>query len=149
MIAPTSSEVREGNTLLVTCVAYGATLPSVSWTRNGSVLSNSSGDRISIYEETVDEGGVLFAKSVLEICSAESADEGEYSCVATNPVTLQTDMSYFSITVLPSQGKTALVHVHPHTHTHTHTHTHRADRLDYCGLCVVQSVYCSIPVLKM
>ena len=99
MIAPTSSEVREGNTLLVTCVAYGATLPSVSWTRNGSVLSNSSGDRISIYEETVDEGGVLFAKSVLEICSAESADEGEYSCVASNPYG---EASFsFNINVIP------------------------------------------------
>ena len=99
MIAPTSSEVREGNTLLVTCVAYGATLPSVSWTRNGSVLSNSSGDRISIYEETVDEGGVLFAKSVLEICSAESTDEGEYSCVASNSYG---EASFsFNITVIP------------------------------------------------
>ena len=99
MITPTSSEILEENTLLVMCVAYGATLPSVSWTRNGSMLSNSSDNRISICEETVDEGGVLFAKSVLKICSAESADEGDYACVATNQYG-QASFS-FDITVIP------------------------------------------------
>ena len=82
-IAPANSEVHEGTTLLMACLAFGDTLPIVSWTRNGSTLSNYSSNRITVYQERVEEGGVVFAQSVLEICRAEESDAGLYSCVAT------------------------------------------------------------------
>ena len=72
----------EGSTLLLTCVGFGEPTPSVTWSTGGVQLSNNS--RITIYEELVTENGVDFVQSILEICSAEEADGGQYSCTVGN-----------------------------------------------------------------
>ena len=36
------------------------------------------------YNEQLENSGLLFTSSILELCSVEEDDSGTYSCVATN-----------------------------------------------------------------
>ena len=96
MIRPNqTTAVDAGNTITFACVAYGDPNPSISWNTGGTPLSN--GTRVTIYEELVTENGVTFVQSILELCSAEEADAGQYSCFADN--TLGNDTESFELTV--------------------------------------------------
>ena len=90
-----TTAVDAGNTITFACVAYGDPNPSISWNRGDTLLSN--GTRVTIYEELVTENGVTFVQSILELCSAEEADAGQYSCFADN--TLGNDTESFELTV--------------------------------------------------
>ena len=90
-----TTAVDAGNTITFACVAYGDPNPSISWNTGGTPLSN--GTRVTIYEELVTENGVTFVQSILELCSAEEADAGQYSCFADN--TLGNDTESFELTV--------------------------------------------------
>ena len=61
----------------------------------------------------VTENGVTFVQSILELCSTEEADAGQYSCFAEN--TLGNDTASFVLTV--------------NAQRHTHTHTAHASSL--------------------
>ena len=74
--------MEAGSTVVLACVGFGDPSPSVTWSTQGVVLNNSS--QITIYEEVETEEGVDFVQSILEICSAEEADEGEYICTVGN-----------------------------------------------------------------
>ena len=87
--------------MLLTCVAYGDLPLSISWSREGSVLMNDS-QRITIYEEEVEEGGTTFIQSILQICSTEADDAGVYSCIAANEA--GNDTATFELTVTPPEG---------------------------------------------
>ena len=76
-------------------MAYGDPSPSISWNREDTVLNNES--RVTTYEELVTEVGVTFVQSNLELCSAEEADAGQYSCFAEN--TLGNDTASFVLIV--------------------------------------------------
>ena len=80
VIAPDDTTILQGSTALFTCVALGDTPPNIMWYRNGQKLYNDS--RITVYNDTIEQGGLTFTQSVLELCSAEPSDEGEYTCVA-------------------------------------------------------------------
>ena len=82
MISPGNSTVVAGSTLLLTCVGFGDPRPSVTWSTGGGQLSNNS--RVTIYEELVTENGVDFVQSILEICSVQETDGGQYSCTVGN-----------------------------------------------------------------
>ena len=71
-----------GNTITFVCVASGDPNPSISWNRGDAVLNNDS--RVTIYEDLVTEDGVTFVQSILELCSVEEADAGQYSCFVDN-----------------------------------------------------------------
>jgi len=90
-----TTTVDAGNTITFVCVAYGNPNPSISWNRGDTLLSNDS--RVTIYEELVTENGVTFVQSILELCSAEVADGGQYSCFVDN--TLGNDTESFELTV--------------------------------------------------
>ena len=90
-----TTAVDSGNTISFACVAYGNPNPSISWNRGDTLLNNDS--RITIYEELVTENGVTFVQSILELCSAEEADAGQYSCFAYN--TLGNDTESFELAV--------------------------------------------------
>ena len=77
-----TTNVDAGNTIVAVCVAYGDPNPSITWNRGGTVLSNDS--RVTIYEEIVTENGVMFVQSIIEVCSAEVSDAGQYNCFAEN-----------------------------------------------------------------
>ena len=87
--------------MLLTCVAYGLPTPEISWTVGGETLVNDT--RVTIYNEIVEEGGVLFSSSVLEICSVELEDAGQYACVASNEEA--NDTVSFELTVLSAGGR--------------------------------------------
>ena len=87
--------VDAGNTVTFVCVASGDPNPSISWNRGDTVLNNDS--RVTIYEDLVTENGVTFVRSILELCSAEEADAGQYSCFAEN--ILGNDTASFVLTV--------------------------------------------------
>ena len=77
-------------------MASGDPSPSISWNRGDTVLNNDS--RVTIYEDLVTENGVTFVWSILELCSAEEADAGQYSCFADN--TFGNDTASFVLAVI-------------------------------------------------
>ena len=95
------TDVLDGDTVLLTCVAYGDLPLSISWSRDGSTLMNYS-QRITIFEEEVEEGGITFIQSILQICSTEANDAGVYSCIAENDA--GNDTAAFELTVTPDEG---------------------------------------------
>ena len=95
---PPLTDVPDGNTILLTCVAYGELPLGISWSREGSLLMNNS-QRIVIYEEEFEEGGITFVQSVIQICSAEADDAGVYNCTAENEV--DSVSASFELTVTP------------------------------------------------
>ena len=82
VVTPEDIVVGINSTLLLACVAYGEPSPFVGWSREGERLMNDS--RVMIYESEVTEGGLSFNKTILEICSFETLDSGQYSCDASN-----------------------------------------------------------------
>ncbi len=86
VITPDTLTVDPGNTLLITCVAYGELPTYISWVRDfaHTTLDNSTSTQVTVYEELVTEGELTFTQSVLEICSVEEMDESNYTCVAVN-----------------------------------------------------------------
>ena len=66
--------VIEGNDLLLTCNATGNPTPSISWTKDGSLINASGDPRISITEQN----------TMLRITNVSRADDGQYRCVASN-----------------------------------------------------------------
>ena len=72
---PQGGPVTEGDNVTLSCNASGNPVPTITWTRNGSLL-NSSVPRISL--------GVESRK--LTITSINRADSGEYRCEADNSV---------------------------------------------------------------
>ena len=70
---PQGGPVIEGHNVTLFCNASGNPVPTITWTRNGSVLT-SSVPRIRFEEESKE----------LTITSINRADSGEYRCVANN-----------------------------------------------------------------
>jgi len=58
VISPGNSTVEAGSTVVFACVGFGDPTPSITWN--------------------------TFVQSILEICSAEEADGGQYSCTVGN-----------------------------------------------------------------
>ena len=83
MISPEAqTDVLIGDTVLFTCVAYGDSVSTISWSRGGNDLMSDS-QRVTIYKEEFTEGGINFVQSILEICSVGLGDTTEgYSCSA-------------------------------------------------------------------
>ena len=94
-------EVQVGSTMQLHCGAYGYLPLSVSWSRDGSVLTNDSFDQqITIYEEQFEEGGLIFIGSTLQICSTEIyGDTGVYSCTVENIGFPQSDTATIELIV--------------------------------------------------
>ena len=78
------TEVKPGSTVQLRCVAYGTLPLSITWSREGSNLTNDS-ERISVYEHQFEEGQFTFLESILQIFSAELGDDsGIYGCLTEN-----------------------------------------------------------------
>ena len=83
VLSSNNTDVVAGDTVYLTCVAYGDPPLSVGWLRGDRELSN--GSRVTVYEEEREmEGGERLVTSVLEVCSAGQLDTGEYTCAAAN-----------------------------------------------------------------
>ena len=90
MIPEVVTKVKVGSTILLSCVASGHPLPSLSWTRQSRELNNGSG--FIVYPRLVTEAGISFMTSTLEVCSANAST---YTCSAVN----QNSQDVFVITV--------------------------------------------------
>ena len=71
---PLSTVIIDEGDLLLTCNATGNPTPSISWTKDGSLINASGDPRISITEENTK----------LRITNVSRADDGQYRCVASN-----------------------------------------------------------------
>ena len=71
---PLSTVIIDEGDLLLTCNATGNPTPSISWTKDGSLINASRDPRISITEQNTK----------LRITNVSRADDGQYRCVASN-----------------------------------------------------------------
>ena len=88
--------IREGNTTIITCEAFGYPPPTVVWNRINGILS----DRVSVSDSAsvpTEYGNVTRVNVNLTITNASREDTGMYTCSANN--TIGSDSSNVSITV--------------------------------------------------
>ena len=71
---PISKVIIEGDDLMLTCNAVGNPIPSISWTKDGSVI-NANGDPRIIFTDQ---------NKKLSIMNVTRVDDGQYRCVASN-----------------------------------------------------------------
>ena len=74
--------VEMHDSVFLHCITLGTPLPLIVWTLNESALTN--GSNITISHEVISSGGVLFSKSLLQICDTGGANVGVYSCRSEN-----------------------------------------------------------------
>ena len=89
--------MNAGDMIAFTCVALGAPLPYITWSKNGSDLSNDS--RHTISQVLISQGGITFVKSDLEICATEERDSGRFGCTANSADS--SDTGSFNLSVNP------------------------------------------------
>ncbi len=86
---PKYTTVDMGQTVRMTCAAYGLPTPSISWTRLSENVAQKLDDPNSgykVYEQTATMNGTVFRVSVLEICGVTASESDEYICTADNAV---------------------------------------------------------------
>ena len=71
---PGSTEIIERGDVTLTCSAVGNPTPSISWTKDGSLIKAGGDPRINITEKNTK----------LRITNLSRADDGQYRCVASN-----------------------------------------------------------------
>ena len=112
MISPVDYTIDESATLVAVCVGTGFPQPSISWSLDGSPLDNNS--RITIYEEVIEESGLTFVQSFLEVCSVDyDMDAGLYQCTVANRIVNAS--TYFTLTVNRVGGESFVVVMLPNT----------------------------------
>lgn len=112
-LRPIRSEVVAaiGDSVVLQCLSGGAPMPSITWFKDGSIITNS--------------GHVVFAMAgqYLVIAEAEEEDSGIYACEAANSqgtVRQRTELSvetgkscmwlqFFHFTIMPSRCRESLV----------------------------------------
>ena len=77
---PAFSTVNSGQTVQMTCVAYGYPIPTVTWTDVSHNLDLSD----QVIQKTVTANGTEFLVSVLQLCDVTPDQTAEYSCSADN-----------------------------------------------------------------
>ena len=78
------------------CVAHGYPVPSLTWNKGETLLSNNS--QSTIYEKQVEtQSGVTFVQSILVICSLTQEDAAQYNCSASNNIS--STSASFNLTV--------------------------------------------------
>ena len=101
VVAPTDSlEVDAGTTVTYVCAAFGEDEPpNILWQFNDTLLNNDTSALVTVYESEVMENGLTFTQSILELCSVEVDNAGEYSCTANN--SRGSNSSSFTLDVRP------------------------------------------------
>ena len=86
VVTPNSSiEVDAGATVTYVCVGFSQDEPpNILWKFGDELLSNDSSPLVTVYESQVMQNGLNFTESILELCSVEVEDAGNYSCTANN-----------------------------------------------------------------
>jgi len=76
--------VDANSTLLLICVSYGVPVPSMTWFKDGVLLTNNSDVTITESVVVENQSGTRFMRSMLKICSTGDTDSGLYECKAEN-----------------------------------------------------------------
>ena len=97
---PQVTSVNASSSLILACVAYGDPVTTISCNKGSSELTNSS--TVTIYQDVLEIRGVAFKSSILEICSVDGDDGGQYSCFAENSVS--NDTANFNLSVTSVAG---------------------------------------------
>ena len=96
--APSDLHVATAGDVTLMCSASGYPVPSISWTHNGTAVNES--DRITI----IQESNTRSSTSVLSISAAVANDSGEYTCIASSPVSDFQTVSSEPVTVFVHGG---------------------------------------------
>ena len=105
---PALTTAPAGQTVRLTCVAYGSPVPNITWTLGENDLADK------VIEETSEVGETTFLVSVLQLCDITSADAAEYACTATNGVAgtpvADNSAKFFLSVSQPVTGESTLFH---------------------------------------
>ena len=82
LLSASAQEVMYSSSVLMNCVAYGYPFPTITFTKDGVTLENST--MVTITENFILEGGVAFTHSVLVLCDVRETEIGRYTCTAHN-----------------------------------------------------------------
>ena len=104
VISPTNFTVDAGSTTMLTCVGFSDPTSPITWSMEGAEVNN--GSRINIFEDLVVVNGVNWVLSILEICSVDYFDRGQYSCTIGNAIMNATATFELTVNV---EGGTLLV----------------------------------------
>jgi hypothetical protein len=94
-IAPNSTSVNFGNSVVMTCKVYGFPEPQISWLKNGQEISNNLRYNTS---NVYGNGSNLIWYSDLQIETVRRDDTANYSCFLKNAA--GTDIDILSLVVL-------------------------------------------------
>ncbi|MBL9208888.1 MAG: immunoglobulin domain-containing protein [Opitutaceae bacterium] len=98
---PASQTVNAGTTVTFTVAVSGSPTPTLQWRKNGSALAGQTG-------------------SSLTLANVQSADEGAYTCVATNSVSVATSATAnLTVSATPSPNTAPVFSLHPGSATLT------------------------------
>ena len=90
VVRPSDTEATYGDTVLLTCVAFGDPLPTFYWLHNSQPVENSTDSTTLVFDDYVTEYGITFVRSILQLCSVTFEAEGYYTCVANNSAGVET-----------------------------------------------------------
>ena len=115
---PAYSTAVAGQTVRLTCAAYGVPTPNIYWSKasgNITAMMQDSNSGVRGYWQTLTVNGTDFAVSVLEICGVGAVHTDEYSCWADNGVSgvgiaASTAKFFLSISIAPSEPPAIVVH---------------------------------------
>ena len=77
---PSTRTATEGNTVYMTCAAYGYPFPEVTWYKDGQVVGREYNGRLSVSTNIVNYNGALVVQSDVKLCRLSIEDIGTYSC---------------------------------------------------------------------
>ena len=98
---PSNQTAREGNTIYMTCAAYGYPYPDLTWYKNGQVIGPDTNGLATINTNIVNYNGALVVQSDLRICLLTVEDAGTYSCSASTRDFGVIRSQNFALNVLP------------------------------------------------
>jgi len=78
-VFPEDSSVYVGDTTILSCVAYGLPLPTITWLKEEQPLVN-----VTVSEGELVTPHVTFARSTLQLCAVQLPDHTHYTCQATS-----------------------------------------------------------------
>ena len=101
LTSPNSLTTTAGNTVYMTCSAYGYPYPSIIWRKDNQVVQSDG--VVSIDTRVTNYNGARVTVSTLKICGADADNVGSYTCTANVRDIGQTTSSAWRLDVTPGK----------------------------------------------